>query len=134
MIAQVAYYKSKKFLQHLHGIIPNMFDFWADPVIHLLLFKSSMPNHLAKPEPPSPVQDAMVPKYMRGQLFLTWHNQEKHSSKLKIHKEHLEPTLCLWNKSVWLLFCMSWNQCQHFSGLVYLSLTFGHEIGFFIGS
>ena len=26
----------------MHGIIPYMFDYWADPVVHLLLLKSSM--------------------------------------------------------------------------------------------
>ena len=27
---------------HMYGIIPYMFDCWADPVVHLLLLKSSM--------------------------------------------------------------------------------------------
>ena len=26
----------------MHGIIPQLFDCWADPVAHLLLLKSSM--------------------------------------------------------------------------------------------
>ena len=33
----------------MHGIIPKLFDFWANPVAHLLLLKSSMVqsvNHL----------------------------------------------------------------------------------------
>ena len=29
-------------MQHVHGIIPFMFDCWANPVVHLLLLKSSM--------------------------------------------------------------------------------------------
>ena len=29
-------------IQHMHGNIPYMFDCWADPVVHLLLLKSSM--------------------------------------------------------------------------------------------
>ena len=36
------YDKSKKIMQHMHGIIPQLFDFWANPVAHLLLLKSSM--------------------------------------------------------------------------------------------
>ena len=31
---------------HMHGIIPCMFDYWADPVVHLLLLKSSMPRYI----------------------------------------------------------------------------------------
>ena len=31
-----------KNMQHIHGIFPFMFDCWADPVVHLLLVKSSM--------------------------------------------------------------------------------------------
>ena len=31
-----------KIMQHMHGIIPYMFDCWADLVVHLLLLKSSM--------------------------------------------------------------------------------------------
>ena len=26
----------------MHGNIPYLFDFWADPIVHLLLLKSSM--------------------------------------------------------------------------------------------
>ena len=29
-------------MQHMHGIIPKLFDCWANPVAHLLLLKSSM--------------------------------------------------------------------------------------------
>ena len=36
------YVKPEKLMQHMHGIIPLLFDFWADPVVHLLLLKSSM--------------------------------------------------------------------------------------------
>ena len=28
----------------MHGIIPYMFYYWADPVIHLLLLKGSIPK------------------------------------------------------------------------------------------
>ena len=31
-------------MQQIHGKIPNMFDYWANPVVHLLQLKSSMPN------------------------------------------------------------------------------------------
>ena len=36
------YVKPEKFMQHMHGKIPLLFDCWADPVAHLLLLKSSM--------------------------------------------------------------------------------------------
>ena len=36
------YDKSKQNMQHKHGIFPYMFDCWTDPVVHLLLLKSSM--------------------------------------------------------------------------------------------
>ena len=29
-------------MQQMHGIIPQLFDCWADPVAHLLLLQSSM--------------------------------------------------------------------------------------------
>ena len=29
-------------MHHMHGIIPLLFDYWANPVVHLLLLKSSM--------------------------------------------------------------------------------------------
>ena len=32
----------KKIMLHMHGIIPYMFDHWANPAVHLLLLKSSM--------------------------------------------------------------------------------------------
>ena len=35
------YVKLPNIMQHLHGIIPYMFDSWADPDAHLLLLKSS---------------------------------------------------------------------------------------------
>ena len=31
-----------KRMQHMQGIIPYLFDCWADPVVHLLLLKSSV--------------------------------------------------------------------------------------------
>ena len=36
------YLKPQKIMQPMHGIILQMFDCWADPVVHLLLLKSSM--------------------------------------------------------------------------------------------
>ena len=43
------YVKHQKSIQHMHqGIIPYMFDCWADPVVHLLLPKSSMGMRLTK--------------------------------------------------------------------------------------
>ena len=33
--------KTQKIMQQMHGIIPQLFDCWADPVAHLLLLKSS---------------------------------------------------------------------------------------------
>ena len=36
------YVKPQKIMQHMHGIIPLLFDCWADPVAHLLLLKSSV--------------------------------------------------------------------------------------------
>ena len=36
--------KPKKIMQQMHGIIPQLFDCWADPVAHLFLLKSSMYN------------------------------------------------------------------------------------------
>ena len=29
-------------MQHMNGIIPHLFDYWADTVVHLLPLKSSM--------------------------------------------------------------------------------------------
>ena len=34
--------KPKKIMQHMHGIIPYLFDFWAIPVAHLIILESSM--------------------------------------------------------------------------------------------
>ena len=36
------YVKPEKIMQHMRGIIPKLFDCWANPVDHLLLLKSSM--------------------------------------------------------------------------------------------
>ena len=35
------YVKPEKFTQHMHGMIPKLFDCWAYPDAHLLLLKSS---------------------------------------------------------------------------------------------
>ena len=40
------YVKPQKIMQHMHDIIPKLFDRWADPVAHLLLLKSSMGFHI----------------------------------------------------------------------------------------
>ena len=43
------YVKPKKIMQQMHGLIPQLFDCWADPVAHLLLLKkaerSKQPRH-----------------------------------------------------------------------------------------
>ena len=36
----------KKMMQHMHGIIAYMLDCWADPVVHLLLLKSTTKNSI----------------------------------------------------------------------------------------
>ena len=36
------YVKHQKIDQHICGIIPQLFDCWANPVVHLLLLKSSI--------------------------------------------------------------------------------------------
>ena len=36
------YVKPEKFMQHMHGIIPKLFDCWADPVAHLLLLTKEL--------------------------------------------------------------------------------------------
>ena len=41
LVRRCVYDKPQKIMQHVDGIIPNMFDCWADPVVHLLLPKSS---------------------------------------------------------------------------------------------
>ena len=46
------YVKPKKFMQYMNGIIPLLFDCWADPIAHLLPLKSSM--------------------LQRGVIFVTW--------------------------------------------------------------
>ena len=35
-------------MQHMHRIIPFSLAVWADPVIHLLLLKSSMTKHVLR--------------------------------------------------------------------------------------
>ena len=40
------YVNPPKIMQHMHGIIPYMFDCWADLVVHLLLLNSSMDGFL----------------------------------------------------------------------------------------
>ena len=35
------YVKPENFMQHMHDIIPKLFDCWANPLAHLLLLKSS---------------------------------------------------------------------------------------------
>ena len=43
MVSCFAYDKPKrKNMLQMNGTIPFMFDYWADPVVHLLLLKSSM--------------------------------------------------------------------------------------------
>ena len=37
----------KKIMQHMHGIIPKLFDCWTDPDVHLLLPKNSKVYDLA---------------------------------------------------------------------------------------
>ena len=36
------YVTPQKIMHYMHGIIPWLFDSWANPVVHLLLLKSSM--------------------------------------------------------------------------------------------
>ena len=38
------YFKPQNIMQHMHCIIPYMFDCWANRVDHLLLLKTSMPT------------------------------------------------------------------------------------------
>ena len=35
------YLKPEKCMHHMHGVIPQLFDCWADPVVHLLIVQSS---------------------------------------------------------------------------------------------
>ena len=48
MLAQVVsccvYDKTKVNIPYMDGNIPHLFFFWADPFVHLLLLKSSMPQ------------------------------------------------------------------------------------------
>ena len=39
--------KPPKSMQHMDGIISYLFDYWANPVVHLLLLKASMPFEIA---------------------------------------------------------------------------------------
>ena len=41
---QTRMHMNQKIMQHMNGNIPYRFDCWADPVVHLLLLKSSMCN------------------------------------------------------------------------------------------
>ena len=43
----------------MHGIIPYMFDYWADPVVHLLLLTKEL---LVQMNPPAKVW-ALLPGY-----------------------------------------------------------------------
>ena len=43
--------KSKQNKQYLHGTVPNIFECWADRVVHLLLLKSSMANFYIRGQP-----------------------------------------------------------------------------------
>ena len=42
------YVKPEKFMQHMHNIIPKLFDCWADTVAHLFLLKSSMDHAMSQ--------------------------------------------------------------------------------------
>ena len=37
-----------KIMQHMHGNLPYMSDYWADPVVHLLLLKNCKSNNKTK--------------------------------------------------------------------------------------
>ena len=37
--------QTPKIMQQMHGIIPYIFDFLVDPVVHFLVLKSSMHKH-----------------------------------------------------------------------------------------
>ena len=45
VVSSSVFNKPPKIMQHMHGNIPYMFDYWADPVVHLLLGKSSMAHY-----------------------------------------------------------------------------------------
>ena len=36
------YDKLQTIMKQMHGSIPNIFDFWTNPVVHLLLINSSI--------------------------------------------------------------------------------------------
>ena len=42
------YVKPEKLMQHMHGIISQLFDCWAYPVAHLLILKSSMDQYIIR--------------------------------------------------------------------------------------
>ena len=42
VVCYCVYDKSKQNKEDLHGTIPYMLDYWADPVVHLLLLEISM--------------------------------------------------------------------------------------------
>ena len=44
MVSCCGYGIPKTLKQHMQRRIPYMFDHWPDPVVHLLLLKSSMPT------------------------------------------------------------------------------------------
>ena len=41
------YVKHKKIMQHMYGLVPYLFDCWADPVVNLLLLKRSTDGPIA---------------------------------------------------------------------------------------
>ena len=40
------YHNPEKIMQHMHGNIPYLFDFWANPFVHLILLRSYMAESL----------------------------------------------------------------------------------------
>ena len=64
----------------MHGIIPYKFDFWANPVVHLLLLKSSM-SELVVPE------HRLVPRGSKDTLS-SW-------TELKIICQKLRDLFCI---------------------------------------
>ena len=55
-------------MQHTHSHIPLMFDHWPDPVVHLLLPKSSMPKGILFKENRVIFQDFLRPTMSSGRL------------------------------------------------------------------
>ena len=53
-------------MQKMHGIIPQLFDCWADPVAHLLLLKSSMDIATRKRDLYQIILDAALVNLMKG--------------------------------------------------------------------